>query len=166
MVQTYFSGDHGPGFITDLLPEDVPASHHNFFNSMIPYHIENNIMFVHGGFNRHFHVNEQNTQFFMWDRDLWYAALSYQSLLDQLKEDNIGDKRFKMKDNFDKVFIGHTSTMNWKVRDKPMKAANIINLDQGAGFNGRLTLYCLDDDTFVQSDLMEQLYTNDRGRRK
>lgn len=167
MTKTFFNGDHGPGFVTDLLPEDIPLTHHNFFKSAIPYYVdEGNNLFIHGGFNRHFHLNEQNPAFFMWDRDLWYAALSYQSIIDQIDPADNPHGKFKIKDNFNKIFIGHTATTNWKVRDHPMKAANIINLDQGAGFNGRLTLYCLDDDTFVQSDIMEQLYVDDYGRRR
>lgn len=129
---------------------NIPDSHRKFFNEQLNYFIDNkNRLFVHGGFNRHFPINQQNVNYiYYWDRDLWYTALS----MDQIDEHN-----FKTKDNFDEIFIGHTSTINWGTVE-PMKACNIWNLDTGGGFNGKLTIMNVDTKEYFQSDLVEELY--------
>ena len=45
-----------------------------------------------------------------------------------------------------------------------MKAANIWNLDTGAGFEGKLTIMNVDTKEYYQSDKLTTLYTNERGR--
>jgi serine/threonine protein phosphatase 1 len=47
--------------------------------------------------------------------------------------------------------------MKWKT-DKPMKAANIYNLDTGAGRTGRLTIMDIESKKFWQSDPVRELY--------
>lgn len=146
-------------FNTSLLPEDIPVQHQLFFkNQLLYYKDEENRFFVHGGFNRHHSIEmieKIEPHSFYWDRDLWLAALSY---------GNIDIKyKFKIKDNFSEIFIGHTTTMNWKT-DQPMKAANIWNLDTGAGFKGRLTIMNVDTKEYYQSDLVQELYPDEKGR--
>lgn len=146
--------------VSDILPFDIPETHVNFFlKQQKPFYIDtNNNLFVHGGFNRHFDINDKiynSEDILMWDRDLWLNALSY-------KEMN-GEYKFKMFNKFKEVFIGHTSTINWKT-DKPMKAANIWNLDTGGGFNGKLTIMNVDTKEYWQSDLLTELYPDEKGR--
>jgi hypothetical protein len=43
--------------------------------------------------------------------------------------------------------------------DKPMHAANIINLDTGAGASGRLTIMDVKSKKFWQSDPVHRLYS-------
>ncbi len=148
----------------------IPDNHVKFFRTQLPYYIdEENRCFVHGGFNRHFTMKENQANcdyMFWWDRDLWMSALSFQSLYDgnfnKLGEPDI-ELKFKMKENFKEVFIGHTATVNWKT-DKPMLAANIWNLDTGAGFKGKLTIMDVDTKEYWQSDLVSELYPNEKGR--
>ena len=59
--------------------------------------------------------------------------------------------------SFNEIFIGHTSTINWKT-DKPMKAVNIYNLDTGSGHSGRLTIVEVSSKQFWQSDPVSELY--------
>ena len=47
--------------------------------------------------------------------------------------------------------------MNRKT-NKPMKAANIYNLDTGAGHAGRLTIMDIESKKFSQSDPVSELY--------
>jgi len=112
----------------------IPETHKNFFKNQLPYYIDNNnCCFVHGGFNRHLPIAEQREESDLWwDRDLWLAARSYGQM-----EDN--EHRFKVKDGFDEIFIGHTPTTYFK-SDVPLKAANITNLDTGCGKGGLLTI--------------------------
>jgi serine/threonine protein phosphatase 1 len=148
-------------YSTNLTRVYIPQTHLDFFNSMKYYYIEDNNLFVHGGFNRHFDITDNvanNRNVLMWDRDLWMSALSFQSMAK-----NSIDARFKMYNDFNTVFIGHTSTTNWGVTS-PMKAANIWNLDTGAGYKGKLTIMDVHTKEYFQSDLGHLLYINEKGR--
>lgn len=141
-------------YITSLCNADIPKSHIEFFkNQRLHYTDENRNFFVHGGFNRHELIEGQDSSIFYWDRDLWMSALSYKQI----------DSRFKIKENFKEVFIGHTATTSWKT-DQPMKAANIYNLDTGCGWDGKLTIMNLETKEYFQSDNIIELYPNERGR--
>jgi serine/threonine protein phosphatase 1 len=139
----------------------IPLSHSNFFKYQINYYVDDrNRCFVHGGFNRHLPINSQSEpRIYYWDRDLWLAALSFKSS----KNSNESTFKFKIKDNFDSVFIGHTTTMNWDT-DQPMKASCILNLDTGAGFAGKLTIINVDTFQYWQSDNVRSLYPDETGR--
>jgi len=52
---------------------------------------------------------------------------------------------------FNSIFIGHTNTMLWGI-DKPLKAANIYNIDTGASKGGKLTIMDVDSKHFWQSE--------------
>lgn len=152
------------GFVTNLTTFDLPISHVDFFRGQHFYYIDDNKnCFVHGGFNRHMEFKGQSSRVYFWDRDLWNAALGYESMID---DDGLYGKlknRFKMKDDFENVFIGHTATVNWGL-DTPMKAANIWNLDTGAGFKGKLTIMNVDTKEYFQSDNVQDLYPDEKGR--
>lgn len=168
------------GYITSLNPEDIPVSHINFFRKQLYYYIHNNKLFVHGGFNRHFSLKEQYApSIFYWDRDLWHTALSYESMSEESKSQN----PFRMKDNFEEIYIGHTKTTHWfedeevtkdgiliNLGVKPithyMKAANIYNIDTGGGwYNGRLCMIDINTKEAFYSDLGKDLYPNEQGRK-
>lgn len=141
----------------------IPDSHVKFFRTQLPYFIdEQNRCFVHAGFNRHCSIKQQNPPYiYWWDRDLWMAALSHKNGKEQFADSYVG--KFKIKDDFKEIFIGHTATINWKTTE-PMKAANIWNLDTGGGFKGKLTIMDVDTKEYWQSDLLEILYPNEKGR--
>jgi serine/threonine protein phosphatase 1 len=112
---------------------------------------EDNNCFVHGGFNRHELMKDQSDTVFLWDRDLFLAALSYKNL-------STSGYSFKMANKFKNVFIGHTPTTNWNT-SQPIFAANIINVDTGAGFkNGRLTIMNLETQEYFQSSKVKEKY--------
>ena len=99
------------GFSTNLFADKFIKelkSHADFFlKKQRRYYIdEDGNLFIHGGFNRHFNLEDQNSYTFMWDRDLWNSALSYQELMNQ------GDDgyEFKIHQKFKDIFIGHTTT--------------------------------------------------------
>lgn len=148
-------------YMSKLTNVDIPASHIDFFTKkQISYFVQNDSLFVHGGFNRHFYIDDaiyNSEEILMWDRDLWMSAMSYGSI-------SIGKPyKFKMKDNFKEVFIGHTDTMNWD-KDIPMHKANIWNLDTGGGFSGKVTIMDINTKEYWQSDKVTELYPNQRGR--
>lgn len=117
-------------------------------------------LFVHGGINRHIQLEHNSNTVFVWDRDMFQSALSFKASNRGNKGTfNISDERIK------RIFIGHTSTTMWKT-DKPININNqIINLDTGAGWNGKLTIMDLDTLEYWQSDIVKELYPNEAGRR-
>jgi len=65
---------------------------------------------------------------------------------------------------YDEVFIGHISTSHYDPTLKPVNACNVWNLDQGCGYEGKLTLMNIDTKEYVQSDKVSKLYLNIKGR--
>ena len=83
------------------------------------------------------------------------------ALDDRIEKDSVFyPKRLKL---FNEIYIGHTPTVNYKI-DVPMHKANVWNIDTGAAFMGKIA--CLDIETkeFWQSDIVQTLYPNERGR--
>lgn len=165
------------GYYVRILDE-----HRKFFSGQHNYYIdEENRLYVHGGFNRHFPLREQRVpDIYYWDRDLWLAALAFQATIRGYSEEEKADLKFRMKDDFKEIFIGHTSTTNWTMDEQktqsgiivpgtvrctvPMKAANIWNLDTGAGFKGVLTIMNVETKQYWKSDPVSTLYPNEKGR--
>lgn len=146
--------DHG--FMTNMILEDLPIEHIEFFRKQNNYYKDDdNNLFVHGGFNRHFSLRDQyDDSIFYWDRDLWLQALSTRGT----------DVKLKIKEPLNEIFIGHTTTKTWKT-DKPMHASNIWNLDTGCGFgDGKLTIMDVETKEYWQSDPANSLYPNEKGR--
>lgn len=152
--KTWYGTDNR-GYITSLLDTDVPWTHRDFFRKQHKYYKDDlGRLFVHGGFNRHELLKDQQyDHIFWWDRDLWYQALSVGGL----------GQKLKVKEPVEEIFIGHTATTSWK-KDTPMQASIIYNLDTGAGFNGKLTIMDVDTKEIWQSDLVQELYKDGKGR--
>lgn len=151
------------GRLNMLEPEDIPLSHQEFFKNQVPYYFdkERNIVFVHGGFNRHLDFFTQSEKTLMWDRDLWYSALSFAAM----QRGSVGDEyhKFKNYNDFNTIYIGHTTTMSWG-ETRPMKAANVINMDTGAGFKGRLSMMNIDTLEVFSSDMATEFYPDFKPR--
>lgn len=151
-------------FELNIKSSDVPKKHQEFFDKQLPYYRDKeNNLFIHGGFNRHFYLHEQMDYTFWWDRDLWYAALSFNDTIKQHPKDSSIKPKFKMIENFKEVFIGHTTTEMWK-QTTPMNAANIWNLDTGGGMFGKISIMDVNTKKFWQSDKGNDLYPEFKGR--
>ncbi len=150
------------GFTTTLNNAFIPESHIKFFRNQLKYYKDNqNNIFVHGGFDRHELLKDQKyDDVFWWDRNLWSQALSVKS---GIGFEGMPKPTLKIKEPCNKIFIGHTATVNWG-SDKPLKAANVWNLDQGAGFKGKLTFMDISTEEYWQSDEVNELYKDQRGR--
>lgn len=124
-----------------------PEVHYSFFEKMQLYYIdEERNYFVHGGFNRHYLIDEQpDPTVYTWDRDLFHCALSYETMYDK-------SNPFKIKGKPKEIFIGHTPTMLWN-KSTPIHAANIWNLDTGCGKykEAKLTIMNIDTKQFFQA---------------
>jgi len=137
-----------------LSPADVPLTHREFFAQQRLYYIDaNNNCFLHAGFDRQrpFYTQEPSTYY--WDRQLWLQALSHQAVNNTRKRPLV----FRMRTRFNEIFIGHTRTIIWGT-DKPIKAANVYNVDTGGGGGGRLTIMNVHTKEIWQSDPVSSLY--------
>jgi len=129
-----------------LNPEKIPQNHRDLFSRMEPYYIDDQgRCFVHAGFNRFAPFTGQHPSIYYWDRELWLSALEWQ----MSSRSNPDQKPFETSTKFKEVYLGHTSTTQWKITI-PMKAANIYNLDTGAGHTGRLSIMDVDTKEFWQ----------------
>ncbi|AXE19192.1 serine/threonine protein phosphatase [Runella rosea] len=134
--------------------------HLSFFNQLKSYHIDSqNRLFVHAGFaSIHGPEDEHDDNNFLWDRTLWETALTIERR--NQKDEAMIPKRLKL---FKEIFIGHTPTLNYNI-DVPMHAATVWNIDTGAAFHGRLSIMDIDTKEFWQSDVVQSLYPNEKGR--
>jgi serine/threonine protein phosphatase 1 len=131
----------------------IPKSHVAFLKNAKLWHIEDNILFVHGGIKANTLVEENNADLIMWDRELIKNA--------RMKGHNRPNK--KMQSIYDEIFIGHTTTLYFKT-DKPVKFCEINDIDTGGGWSGKLTIMDLDTREYWQSDFVRDLYPNSEGR--
>lgn len=146
------------GFNANIKPDDIPEKHKEFFRNQVLYYLDDeNNCFVHAGFNRYQPFHEQREETLYWDRSLFLDAMEYE----QLKQ-KIPGIEFEIVTPFNTIYIGHTSTIMWKV-DQPITAANIVNMDTGAGWGGRLSMLNLSTSELIQSDTVTELYGY-RGR--
>jgi serine/threonine protein phosphatase 1 len=136
--------------------------HLSFFERMPHYYVDDlNRLFVHAGFSSmHGPIREHFASNFSWDRTLWEMALAV--------DDRIGKGSDRYPQRlllFSEIYIGHTPTTNYDVHE-PMQACNVWNIDTGAAFNGRFTALNVETKEYWQSDVVQQLYPDEKGRNK
>jgi len=147
-----------PWIAVHQLPEKKYA---DFFKQADLYHyiddeVSPDTVFVHGGFNRDYRIEEHRYDFeFTWDRNLFYRAVQNQ---------NIADKQKRVPKNVTKhnrVFLGHTAID----AEGPKKFCEVWNMDTGAGWNGVLSIMNIDTEEYWTSDPVMELHSEDVGRR-
>lgn len=144
------------------LTADTKVLHLAFFNRMLNYFVdEKNRLFIHAGFSSmHGPDHEHYASNYSWDRTLWEMALTMD---DRIKKDSkLYPKRLLL---YHEIYIGHTPTLNYDI-EVPMRACNVWNLDTGAAFYGRLSAMNIDTCEVFQSDIVQQLYPDEKGRNR
>ena len=141
---------------------DYSQKHLSFFQTMVNYfEDENNDLFIHAGYSSmHGPSHETYQSNFSWDRTLWEVALTMDKRI--AKDSKLYPQRLKL---YKEIYIGHTPTINYDVNE-PMNAINIWNIDTGAGFYGKLTVLDVETKEYWQSDVVQSLYPNEKGRNK
>lgn len=137
-----------------------------------PYYIvdDKNRLFVHGGYDLALPIDGQQPRFsrgkdsiYFWDRDMWYhAGYMHRTNLNRLKTS--ASTKIDKIGTFDEIFIGHTTTSRIYPNLKPVNFVNVWNLDQGGGWEGKLTIMDVDTHEYWQSDIVAGLYPKIRGR--
>lgn len=123
--------------------------HKTFFAKAHYYYVDDqNRLFLHGGFYPYLPIQEQSPEVLMWDR-----SIAFKTLL----EEGIIIPEYK------EVYLGHTTT--WKFSKTPVHKGNVWLLDQGGGFEGKLSIMDINSKEFWQSDVVAGLYPNFPGRK-
>ena len=134
----------------------IKEKHLQLLNKAHPYFIdEDNNLYVHGGFDWHQPLSHQIEYDLTWDRHMLTTAIMWSR--------NMRDKERTMGD-YRRVFVGHTSTSRLQPDLTPVKACNVWALDQGAGWEGKLTLMNVETEEYFQSDIVKELYPDVKGR--
>jgi serine/threonine protein phosphatase 1 len=156
----YQHGGEATVLAYEKLNEEQKQIHITFLESLQDYHLdEQNRLFVHAGFTNLNGVGyEYFPKLFYWDRTLWETALS---LDPNMKEgDLFYPKRFTL---YKEIFIGHTPVTRIG-KTIPINKACVWNIDTGAAFKGPLTIMNVQTKEFWQSDPLNELYFNEKGR--
>lgn len=138
-----------------------------YFSKTKIYYIdkERNYAFMHGGYNWHMPLAVNTNHDIMWDRHMVETAQTW-----KYEKYNAQKELFKFKE-FNKIFVGHTTTQHsydprYKPSTLPAFLTNLINLDTGAGWDGKLTLMNIDSFNYWQSNLVKDLYLDEINARK
>ncbi len=148
--------------------KEMPEAHLNLLRTAKLYHVEGNDIFVHAGIMENWPVESTNRDVFLWDRDLIYRAWGVHHY----------NPKFKIQ-HYDNIFLGHTTTQALfkvdgkkkytpeelaELGTKPLFMCNVVALDTGAGWNGKLTIMNVETKEYWQSDLAKKLYPDVKGR--
>lgn len=146
----------------ESISAEEKAKHLEFFHRLRHFHIDDdNNLFIHAGFSSmHGPQQEVYSSNYKWDRTLWEMALTMDKRIQ--KDSKSYPKRLKL---FKEIFIGHTPTTNYDV-EIPMNGINVWNIDTGAAFYGKLTILDSATKEFWQSEVVQTLYPNEKGRNK
>ena len=139
---------------------DEKNEHLTFFENMKMYHLDaENRLFLHAGFtSMHGVERETYPHKFCTDRTLWEMALAMDHKIE--KSSVSYPKRLQ---HYSEIYIGHTPTTNYD-EITPMNAINIWNVDTGAAFKGKITAMNIDTKAYFQSNVLPELYPNEKGR--
>lgn len=114
------------------------------------YHVIEDQIFCHGGFNHKKTIIDQRKVNFAINRKLFRIAKAYQK---QGKKINV-KYDISGTTQINEIFIGHNTIRKFK----PEQRANLINIDTGCGSKGHLTLMNVKNKSFVQSSKITKLY--------
>ena len=110
------------------------------------YHVQDNCLFVHAGYDPKQPIDQQDSDILLWDRGLWFGA--NHGLIDWSKI------------TYDRVYIGHTPTRS----PGPRTVSKITNMDTGAGYQGCLSVMDIHTGQIFQSDPLHLIYPDHPGR--
>ena len=140
----------------------MPQAHIDFLRNAHLWIESENKLFVHAGINPTKRIEKHGLEYLTWDRNLAESAWK--------KAHQNPNYKFS---TYDEIFVGHTTTQ-WLARNKetkgltreeiaelgtkPLFLCNVIILDTGAGWSGKLTIMDVNSHEYWQSDLSQKLY--------
>lgn len=147
--------------------EDVIQLRDQFFRRLDWYHHDKklNNLYVHAGWNKDIGFEAtvaEDAPALIWDRSIYRRMIHLWYLTTKSNGSSPNENTFKVGD-FNEVYIGHTSTIGDDIHE-PVKMGNLINVDQGCGFYGKLTAWEVTSGQFWQSQRSQELYPDHFGR--
>lgn len=144
----------------ESVSHETKLKHIEFLKSLEDYYLdEDRRLFVHAGFTNMNGVKaEYFPKLFYWDRTLWETALALDKNIKM--GDALYPKRFTL---YKEIYIGHTPVTRIGTTD-PVQIESIWNVDTGAAFKGVLTVLDIDTKEYWQSEPLNNLYPNEKGR--
>lgn len=136
----------------DYVDEFIMIHKREFFDQLKYFHVENNRLFVHAGYDLTLGFNATarlKKEALLWDRTLYRLALQYWHMDNNFKLSDKEKENLKIGE-FDRIYIGHTSTINDGFH-YPQIMGNIVNLDQGCKRKGVLSIWEDETDRFYQN---------------
>lgn len=127
--------------IESLEPYKEELNH--YFSISKYYHIQDNMIFTHGGFNHRRLITKQRKLNFAINRNMYRTSKQYAN--QNIKFKPIYDEKNSIQ--IDYIFIGHSPTENYL----PAFNSNLINIDTGAGNGGKLTMMDIYSKKYCQS---------------
>ncbi len=142
------------------ISDSKKQSHIDFLKSLQNFYVDDqNRLFVHAGFaNMNGAAQEYYPRFLYWDRTLWEMVLCMDPNLE--KSSPYYPTRLQL---YNEIFIGHTPTTRIGFSE-PQKRNIVWNVDTGAAFKGKLTIMDVTTKQFWQSDCLDELYPDEKGR--
>ncbi|MND69471.1 diadenosine tetraphosphatase [compost metagenome] len=159
-VTWYQHGGEATVLAYDNVKEENKKRHIEFLQSLEDHFLDDkNRLFIHAGFTNMNGIDfEYFPKLFYWDRTLWETALALDK--NMKTTDLLYPKRFRL---YNEIYIGHTPVSRIG-KTIPVQMANIWNIDTGAAFKGPLTIMDVDTKEFWQSEPLDFLYPNEKGR--
>lgn len=108
--------------------------------------IENGWLLCHAGFNHHRLLSKQRQLNFCINRTLWKVAKQYEQQKNKFRP--------LYAEKINNIIIGHSPTRS----GFPEKRSNVLNIDTGAGNGGKVTVYNMTKNSYVQSDPSKMFY--------
>ena len=159
-LQWYNHGGEATVMAYATVSAEKKLVHIDFLKSLQPYYLDSqNRLFVHAGFtNMNGVTYEYYPRFFSWDRTLWETALSLDENLK--RSSDYYPRRLTL---YKEIYIGHTPTTRIG-ETTPVNKACVWNIDTGAAFTGKLTILDINTKEYWQSDPLNELYFDEKGR--
>jgi len=159
-LQWYQHGGEATVLAYSSISEERKQIHIDFLKSLQNYYLdEQNRLFIHAGFTNMNGIEyEYFPKLFYWDRTLWETALSLDVSIS--KDSLYYPRRLTL---YNEIYIGHTPVTRIGATT-PVQKACVWNIDTGAAFKGALTIMDIDTKEFWQSEPLNELYFNEKGR--
>jgi serine/threonine protein phosphatase 1 len=156
----YKHGGEATVLAYEKISEATMKRHIDFLIGLDNYFLdEDNRLFVHAGFtNMNGIYYEYFPKLFYWDRTLWESALALDPSIS--KDSWLYPRRLSL---YKEVYIGHTPVTRIG-ETVPIQKACVWNVDTGAAFKGPLTIMDVNTKEFWQSEPLNELYFNEKGR--
>jgi serine/threonine protein phosphatase 1 len=156
----YKHGGEATVLAYEKIAEATKKQHIDFLIGLDNYFLDDqNRLFIHAGFTNMNGIHyEYFPKLFYWDRTLWETALSLDETIS--KDSWLYPRRLTL---YDEVYIGHTPVT--RIGETiPIRKACVWNVDTGAAFKGPLTIMDVNTKEFWQSEPLNELYFNEKGR--